>query len=256
MAGPDCRHETSTRPSTGGARGGDHRRPRRCGRRLRGGLPQRAFDPGRDRRRAVGADDPRRRAPDPVRPAGRMGVDPGPPDNFRATDRWVQWRAAIGPYFAQPPLVEHFDRRATERPAPRTHGRRAGARSGPGDRLQHVAIRVDEHGRDQSSAVDRPRARGLADPPAGRAPVGEERVDRDHVRRPEGQVSARWSPAGPPPARPAPALRPRRTRRPRRPLRPRPRGRGSPRSGPDPAGPARRRTTAWLVGRSETVTVT
>lgn len=28
--------------------------------------------------------------------------------NFRATDRWVQWRAAIGPFFAEPPLVEHY----------------------------------------------------------------------------------------------------------------------------------------------------
>jgi heme-degrading monooxygenase HmoA len=29
-------------------------------------------------------------------------------ENFRQTDRWVQWRAAIGPFFAHPPLVEHF----------------------------------------------------------------------------------------------------------------------------------------------------
>jgi len=28
---------------------------------------------------------------------------------FRETDRYVKWREAIGPYFAQPPLVEHFD---------------------------------------------------------------------------------------------------------------------------------------------------
>ena len=28
--------------------------------------------------------------------------------NFRETDRWVQWRAAIGPFFAEPPLVEHY----------------------------------------------------------------------------------------------------------------------------------------------------
>lgn len=28
--------------------------------------------------------------------------------NFRVTDRWVQWRAAIGPFFSGPPLVEHF----------------------------------------------------------------------------------------------------------------------------------------------------
>lgn len=29
-------------------------------------------------------------------------------DNFRSTDRWVQWRDIIGPYFATPPVVEHF----------------------------------------------------------------------------------------------------------------------------------------------------
>jgi heme-degrading monooxygenase HmoA len=29
-------------------------------------------------------------------------------ENFRATDRFTQWRALIGPYFAAPPLVEHF----------------------------------------------------------------------------------------------------------------------------------------------------
>jgi len=28
-------------------------------------------------------------------------------ENFRGTDRFATWRAAIGPYFAQPPLVEH-----------------------------------------------------------------------------------------------------------------------------------------------------
>lgn len=28
-------------------------------------------------------------------------------DNFRATDRFITWRAAIGPYFAAPPRVEH-----------------------------------------------------------------------------------------------------------------------------------------------------
>ena len=28
--------------------------------------------------------------------------------NFRQTARWVTWRAAIGPFFAHPPLVEHF----------------------------------------------------------------------------------------------------------------------------------------------------
>jgi heme-degrading monooxygenase HmoA len=29
-------------------------------------------------------------------------------DNFRGTDRFTAWRAAIGPYFAGPPRVEHF----------------------------------------------------------------------------------------------------------------------------------------------------
>lgn len=29
-------------------------------------------------------------------------------DNFRATDRFTTWRALIGPYFAQPPVVEHY----------------------------------------------------------------------------------------------------------------------------------------------------
>jgi heme-degrading monooxygenase HmoA len=29
--------------------------------------------------------------------------------NFRATDRFTTWRAAIGQYFAEPPLVEHVD---------------------------------------------------------------------------------------------------------------------------------------------------
>jgi heme-degrading monooxygenase HmoA len=28
-------------------------------------------------------------------------------ENFRATDRWVQWRAALGPHFAKPPFIEH-----------------------------------------------------------------------------------------------------------------------------------------------------
>ncbi|MGI8459761.1 MAG: antibiotic biosynthesis monooxygenase family protein [Propionibacteriaceae bacterium] len=28
--------------------------------------------------------------------------------NFRQTERFATWRAAIGPHFAQPPLVEHF----------------------------------------------------------------------------------------------------------------------------------------------------
>jgi heme-degrading monooxygenase HmoA len=30
-------------------------------------------------------------------------------DNFRNTDRFVTWRNLIGPYFAQPPVVEHFN---------------------------------------------------------------------------------------------------------------------------------------------------
>jgi quinol monooxygenase YgiN len=28
--------------------------------------------------------------------------------NFRATDRFTAWRAALGPHFAGPPRVEHF----------------------------------------------------------------------------------------------------------------------------------------------------
>ncbi len=28
--------------------------------------------------------------------------------NFRQTDRFTSWRAAIGPYFTAPPRVEHF----------------------------------------------------------------------------------------------------------------------------------------------------
>lgn len=28
--------------------------------------------------------------------------------NFRQSDRFTRWRAEIGPYFAQPPHVEHF----------------------------------------------------------------------------------------------------------------------------------------------------
>jgi heme-degrading monooxygenase HmoA len=28
--------------------------------------------------------------------------------NFRATDRFSVWRGLIGPYFAEPPRVEHF----------------------------------------------------------------------------------------------------------------------------------------------------
>ena len=27
---------------------------------------------------------------------------------FRGTDRFTRWRAGIGPYFAQPPNVEHY----------------------------------------------------------------------------------------------------------------------------------------------------
>ncbi|WP_330466052.1 antibiotic biosynthesis monooxygenase family protein [Micromonospora zamorensis] len=29
-------------------------------------------------------------------------------ENFRATERFEQWRALIGPHFAGPPVVEHF----------------------------------------------------------------------------------------------------------------------------------------------------
>ena len=29
-------------------------------------------------------------------------------ENFRATDRFTTWRSLIGPYFAQPPQVEHY----------------------------------------------------------------------------------------------------------------------------------------------------
>ncbi|TDC36333.1 antibiotic biosynthesis monooxygenase [Micromonospora sp. 15K316] len=29
-------------------------------------------------------------------------------ENFRATERFTQWRALIGPHFANPPVVEHF----------------------------------------------------------------------------------------------------------------------------------------------------
>jgi heme-degrading monooxygenase HmoA len=29
-------------------------------------------------------------------------------DNFRATERFEKWRGHIGPFFARPPLVEHF----------------------------------------------------------------------------------------------------------------------------------------------------
>ena len=30
-------------------------------------------------------------------------------ENFRGTERFGQWRALIGGYFAKPPVVEHFD---------------------------------------------------------------------------------------------------------------------------------------------------
>lgn len=29
-------------------------------------------------------------------------------ENFRATDRFGTWRSAIGPFFAEPPRIEHF----------------------------------------------------------------------------------------------------------------------------------------------------
>jgi heme-degrading monooxygenase HmoA len=29
-------------------------------------------------------------------------------ENFRETDRFTTWRSLIGPYFAAPPVVEHF----------------------------------------------------------------------------------------------------------------------------------------------------
>lgn len=29
-------------------------------------------------------------------------------ENFRATDRFTTWRSLIGPFFAAPPVVEHF----------------------------------------------------------------------------------------------------------------------------------------------------
>ncbi|MGS2615187.1 antibiotic biosynthesis monooxygenase family protein [Micromonospora sp. LZ34] len=29
-------------------------------------------------------------------------------DNFRGSERFTRWRELIGPYFANPPLVEHF----------------------------------------------------------------------------------------------------------------------------------------------------
>ena len=40
-------------------------------------------------------------------------------DNFRGTERFGQWRALIGGFFAKPPLVEHFtDVEPGTRPGP------------------------------------------------------------------------------------------------------------------------------------------
>ena len=40
-------------------------------------------------------------------------------ENFRNTERFVQWRALIGSHFAKPPTVEHFvDVEPGERPGP------------------------------------------------------------------------------------------------------------------------------------------
>ena len=40
-------------------------------------------------------------------------------ENFRNTERFVQWRALIGSHFAKPPLVEHFvEVEPGERPGP------------------------------------------------------------------------------------------------------------------------------------------
>jgi heme-degrading monooxygenase HmoA len=30
-------------------------------------------------------------------------------NNFRGTDRFTTWRSLIGPFFASPPVVEHFN---------------------------------------------------------------------------------------------------------------------------------------------------
>lgn len=30
-------------------------------------------------------------------------------ENFRATERFTTWRSLIGPHFAAPPVVEHFE---------------------------------------------------------------------------------------------------------------------------------------------------
>ena len=40
-------------------------------------------------------------------------------ENFRGTERFVQWRQFIGPFFAHPPLVEHYaDVEPGARPGP------------------------------------------------------------------------------------------------------------------------------------------
>jgi heme-degrading monooxygenase HmoA len=40
-------------------------------------------------------------------------------ENFRATERFVQWRQFIGPFFVRPPVVEHYtDVDPGERPGP------------------------------------------------------------------------------------------------------------------------------------------
>jgi heme-degrading monooxygenase HmoA len=36
---------------------------------------------------------------------------------FRGGDRFPKWRAIVGPFFAAPPLVQHFDVVGTEQPA-------------------------------------------------------------------------------------------------------------------------------------------
>lgn len=36
--------------------------------------------------------------------------------NFRETDRFQRWRAAVGPFFAAPPEVEHFEDVAAKPP--------------------------------------------------------------------------------------------------------------------------------------------
>jgi heme-degrading monooxygenase HmoA len=40
-------------------------------------------------------------------------------ENFRNSERFVQWRGYLGPHFAKPPVVEHFlDVDPGERPGP------------------------------------------------------------------------------------------------------------------------------------------